>query len=136
MFSQGKGEWDTAVMLGTFRKTKKGLEILSWIDINSKNRALFMKAARLQFSSGLSVPLLTPPLAYTVNENIIEQKPQTVQCQIHLTWWKILWEQISMTRIGMAETPLQSACERGVQQIRQMLQQLLPLWNVVDHIFV
>lgn len=35
-----------------------------------------MKTDWLQLSSGLLVLWLTPPLVYTVNENIMEQKPQ------------------------------------------------------------
>lgn len=47
-----EGERAPALAPAVFRITKIGTERLGWIDIKSKNKALFMKPAWLEFSSG------------------------------------------------------------------------------------
>lgn len=48
----GKGERALALAPAVFRITKIGTERLGWIDIKSRNKALFMKPAWLECSSG------------------------------------------------------------------------------------
>lgn len=73
-----KEERALALAPAVFRITKIGTERLGWIDIKSKNKALFMKPAWLECSSGNFYSLTHFSLACTFNENIMEQNPKTI----------------------------------------------------------